>query len=88
MDCKNFEGSEEGRALYHGEHDNVMAFIQQATNAPINGAVGSCGFGTPPAIKKRKVQHLVIGEACNDLLYNECAQSQVRSGILCNCFLD
>ncbi|KAJ4842969.1 hypothetical protein Tsubulata_017438 [Turnera subulata] len=60
LDCKNFDGSEERRALFHGTHHG-MAYIQQAafTNAAISGAIGSSGFGNPPATKKRKNEELI-----------------------------
>lgn len=61
MDCKNFEGSEERQALFHGEHGNTMAYIQQAANAAITGAIGSSGFAIPPVSKKRKGQELFFG---------------------------
>nr|XP_008378097.2 protein tesmin/TSO1-like CXC 5 isoform X1 [Malus domestica] len=52
MDCKNFEGSEERRALYHEGH-NTAAYMQQA-NAAISGAIGTSGYGTPLVSRKRK----------------------------------
>ncbi|XP_050124041.1 protein tesmin/TSO1-like CXC 5 isoform X2 [Malus sylvestris] len=52
MDCKNFEGSEERRALYHEGH-NTVAYMQQA-NAAISGAIGTSGYGTPLVSRKRK----------------------------------
>lgn len=55
MDCKNFEGSEERRALFH-DNGNYMAYVQQAANAAISGAIGSSGYGTAVASKKRKQQ--------------------------------
>ena len=54
LDCKNFDGSEERQALFHGEHANNMAYLQQAGNAAITGAVGSSGFAPYPASKRRK----------------------------------
>ncbi|KAJ0263088.1 CRC domain-containing protein [Hirschfeldia incana] len=55
LDCKNFDGSEERQALFHGEHANHMAYhLQQAANAAITGAVGSSGFAPSPARKRRK----------------------------------
>ena len=57
----NFEGSEERQALFHGEHGNTMAYIQQAANAAITGAIGSSGFAIPPVSKKRKGQELFFG---------------------------
>ncbi|XP_043703258.1 protein tesmin/TSO1-like CXC 5 [Telopea speciosissima] len=67
MDCKNFEGSEERRALFHGDHGNAMAYIQQqAANAAITGAIGSSGYGSPPASKKRKNQEHYFGTTAKD----------------------
>ncbi|KAG6431761.1 hypothetical protein SASPL_109844 [Salvia splendens] len=66
MDCKNFEGSEERQALFHGDHVNNIAFIQQAANAAITGAIGSSGYGSPPLTKKRKGQDLYFGAAVKD----------------------
>ncbi|POO00908.1 Lin-54-like protein [Trema orientale] len=61
MDCKNFEGSEERQALFHGDHGSNMAYIQQAANAAITGAIGSSGYASPPVSKKRKGQELFFG---------------------------
>ncbi|GAB4837249.1 hypothetical protein Ancab_002152 [Ancistrocladus abbreviatus] len=61
MDCKNFEGSEERKALFHGNHCNAMIYIQQAANAAINGAIGPSGYLMPQTSKKRKNQDLLVG---------------------------
>ncbi|KAL4296339.1 hypothetical protein GQ457_12G023080 [Hibiscus cannabinus] len=66
MDCKNFEGSEERQALFHGDHANNMAYIQQAANAAITGAIGSSGFASIPVSKKRKGQELFFGSTAKD----------------------
>ncbi|KAE9613964.1 putative transcription factor Tesmin family [Lupinus albus] len=66
MDCKNFEGSEERQALFHGDQNNNMVFIQQAANAAITGAIGSSGFSSPPLSKKRKGQELYFGPTTKD----------------------
>lgn len=66
MDCKNFEGSEERQALFHGDQNNNMAYIQQAANAAITGAVGSSGYSSPPVSKKRKGQELFFGPTAKD----------------------
>ncbi|KAK4479154.1 hypothetical protein RD792_014665 [Penstemon davidsonii] len=66
MDCKNYEGSEERQALFHGDHANNMVFIQQAANAAITGAIGSSGYGSPPLSKKRKGQELFFGSTVKD----------------------
>ncbi|XP_012076723.1 protein tesmin/TSO1-like CXC 5 isoform X3 [Jatropha curcas] len=66
MDCKNFEGSEERQALFHGDHANNIAYIQQAANAAITGAIGSSGYASPPVSKKRKGQELLFGPTVKD----------------------
>ncbi|KAL0333893.1 UNVERIFIED_CONTAM: protein tesmin/TSO1-like CXC 5 [Sesamum angustifolium] len=66
MDCKNYEGSEERQALFHGDHANNMMYIQQAANAAITGAIGSSGYGSPPLNKKRKGQDLFFASAVKD----------------------
>jgi len=53
MDCKNFDGSEERRSLYQGDHKNSVN-MQQATNAAVNGAIGATGFSSPSTSRKRK----------------------------------
>ncbi|KAL5143024.1 Protein tesmin/TSO1-like CXC 5 [Glycine soja] len=66
MDCKNFEGSEERQALFHGDQNNNMAYIQQAANAAITGAIGSSGYSSPPVSKKRKGQELFFWPTTKD----------------------
>ncbi|KAF3597254.1 hypothetical protein DY000_02027517 [Brassica cretica] len=67
LDCKNFDGSEERLALFHGEHANNMAYLQQAANAAITGAVGSSGFAPYPAPKRRKGgQDISFNQASKD----------------------
>ncbi|GMI97736.1 hypothetical protein like AT4G29000 [Hibiscus trionum] len=66
MDCKNFEGSEERQALFHGDHAKNVAYIQQAANAAITGAIGSSGFASIPVSKKRKGQELFFGSTAED----------------------
>ncbi|KVI01262.1 CRC domain-containing protein, partial [Cynara cardunculus var. scolymus] len=60
MDCKNFEGSEERQALFHGDSANNIAYLQQAANAAITGAIGSSGYGSPPVSRKRKTNHVKV----------------------------
>ncbi|MQL89042.1 hypothetical protein Taro_021608 [Colocasia esculenta] len=74
LDCKNFEGSEERRALFHGDHGNNMSYIQQAANAAITGAVGSSGYGSSPASKKRKNQEPLFGAGLKDPSVHRLAQ--------------
>jgi hypothetical protein len=53
MDCKNFEASDERRALFQGDHKNPIN-MQQVTNAAVNGAIGATGFPSPSTSRKRK----------------------------------
>ncbi|XP_031110297.1 protein tesmin/TSO1-like CXC 5 isoform X1 [Ipomoea triloba] len=69
MDCKNFEGSEERQALFHGDHANHMAYLQQAANAAITGAIGASGYGSPPVNKKRKGQELFFGSTMKNPIH-------------------
>ncbi|KAL2321277.1 hypothetical protein Fmac_030246 [Flemingia macrophylla] len=80
MDCKNFEGSEERQALFHGDQ-NTMAYIQQAANAAITGAIGSSGYLLPPVSKKRKGQELFFWPTTKDPSVSKLAQqvNHVRS---------
>lgn len=66
IDCKNFEGSEERQALFHGDQGNNMAYMQQLANAAITGAIGSSGYASPPLSKKRKGQDLFFASAAKD----------------------
>uniref|UniRef100_A0A7N0ZXM7 CRC domain-containing protein n=1 Tax=Kalanchoe fedtschenkoi TaxID=63787 RepID=A0A7N0ZXM7_KALFE len=66
IDCKNFEGSEERKAI-HGDQATNMAYIQQAANAAITGAVGLSGFISPPLTKRRKGPDIFFGSSSNDL---------------------
>ncbi|XP_057505977.1 protein tesmin/TSO1-like CXC 5 [Actinidia eriantha] len=81
MDCKNFEGSEERQALFHGDHTNSVAYIQQAANAAITGAIGSSGYGSPPLSKKRKGQELFFGPTAKDPSIHRLAQYQQANHI-------
>lgn len=76
MDCKNFEGSEERQALFHGDHGNNMTHIQQAANAAITGAIGSSGYASPPVSKKRKSQELFFGPPAKDTTVHRVGQIQ------------
>ncbi|CAH9131313.1 unnamed protein product [Cuscuta epithymum] len=70
MDCKNFEGSEERQALFHGDHSNTISYLQQAANAAITGAVGASGYGSPPVSKKRKGQELFFATTMNNPVHS------------------
>ncbi|GMJ15894.1 hypothetical protein like AT4G29000 [Hibiscus trionum] len=75
LDCKNFDGSEERRALVHGDHKSI-AYVQQAANAAIIGAVGSSGFGIPLASKKRKSEERLFGLTVKDQSVQKIVQQQ------------
>ncbi|RAL51079.1 unnamed protein product [Cuscuta campestris] len=62
MHCKNLEGSEERKALFRGDNPNTLAYLQQAANAVITGAIGTSGFGSLPVTKRRKVQDIFNGQ--------------------------
>ncbi|XP_074280942.1 protein tesmin/TSO1-like CXC 5 [Silene latifolia] len=66
IDCKNFEGSEERQALFHGDPANNLTYEQQAANAAITGAIGSSGFISTPNSRKRKGQELFFGPSSKD----------------------
>ncbi|XP_019458056.1 PREDICTED: protein tesmin/TSO1-like CXC 6 isoform X2 [Lupinus angustifolius] len=67
IDCKNFEGSEERQALFHGNQNKNMAHIKQAANAAITGAIGSSGYSSPPvSTSKRKGQGPFVGPTTKD----------------------
>jgi hypothetical protein len=53
MDCKNFEGSEELRAIIQGDNSCDRNNIQQAANVALNGAIGSSGYRFSPVRRKR-----------------------------------
>ncbi|XP_055802380.1 protein tesmin/TSO1-like CXC 5 [Solanum dulcamara] len=85
MDCKNFEGSEERQALFHGDHASNIAFLQQAANAAITGAIGSSGYGSPPVNKKRKGQELFFGSTIKDPVHRHGQLQQgnhIKSSVL------
>lgn len=84
IDCKNFEGSEERQALFHGDQGNNMAYIQQAANAAITGAIGSSGYASPPISKKRKGQELFYSSAAKDPSIHRIGQfQQVNLMLVC-----
>ncbi|KAG8055337.1 hypothetical protein GUJ93_ZPchr0001g31204 [Zizania palustris] len=53
MDCKNFDGNEERKALFQGDHKNAI-HMQQAANAAVNGAIGAAAFSSPSTSRRRK----------------------------------
>ncbi|OIW08910.1 hypothetical protein TanjilG_05886 [Lupinus angustifolius] len=68
IDCKNFEGSEERQALFHGDQNKNMAYIQQSANAAaITEAIGPSGYSSPPgSVKKRRRQGPFVGPTTKD----------------------
>ncbi|XP_008793061.1 protein tesmin/TSO1-like CXC 5 isoform X2 [Phoenix dactylifera] len=75
MDCKNYEGSEERRALFRGDHGNAL-YMQQAANAALNGAIGPSGFLSPSASRKRKNQELLFSTSAKDQPIHRLGQFQ------------
>ncbi|CAL9049561.1 unnamed protein product [Musa banksii] len=71
MDCKNFDGSEERKALFHSNHGSTL-YMQQA-NAAIKGAIGPSGFISPSS-KRRRHQSLVVGNSLKDRSIHRLAQ--------------
>ncbi|KAG0599310.1 hypothetical protein M758_12G142100 [Ceratodon purpureus] len=59
VDCKNFEGSEERRALFQGDHNMSVTFLQ-----PLGGSgviQNAPGYLSPsPLLKKRRTHELVF----------------------------
>ncbi|XP_062179100.1 protein tesmin/TSO1-like CXC 7 isoform X2 [Phragmites australis] len=53
MDCKNFDGSEELRAIIQGDSSCDRNTMQQAANVALNGAIGSSGYRFSPVRRKR-----------------------------------
>ncbi|KAL2346915.1 hypothetical protein Fmac_000915 [Flemingia macrophylla] len=74
MDCKNFEGSDERRAILQREYNIVR--IKQAANAVNTGVVGSSGYGTHITPKKRKFQEMFPGKSAMNQTANMIAQHQ------------
>ncbi|XP_068648433.1 protein tesmin/TSO1-like CXC 5 [Aristolochia californica] len=73
QDCKNFEGSEERRALFNPDHGHAI-YVHQAANAAISGAIGTSGYASPPASKRRKNQDILFGTAVKDPSLHRLAQ--------------
>nr|AWW04542.1 cysteine-rich polycomb-like protein [Hevea brasiliensis] len=77
MDCKNSEGSEERKSLFHGNH-NSIGCIQQTENADVTGAIGSSGYCTPIASKKRKSKE-ILGSVTKDQSAKYQQESHVKN---------
>ncbi|KAI4337483.1 hypothetical protein L6164_015894 [Bauhinia variegata] len=77
-DCKNFEGNEERRALFHEEYN--ATHLKQASNDTIAAAFGSFGYETHITPKRRKIQEIFSGKAAKDQTINLTAQSQQENG--------
>ncbi|XP_057861423.2 protein tesmin/TSO1-like CXC 5 isoform X1 [Cryptomeria japonica] len=81
LDCKNYEGSEERRALFHGENNTSLNYAQLAANAAISGPVGSVGYASPSPNKKRKTQELVFGQAPKEHVPHRMTQGLQQANI-------
>ncbi|KAL5698465.1 hypothetical protein ACHQM5_029497 [Ranunculus cassubicifolius] len=79
IDCKNYEGSEERRVIFQGDHNNSLYMQQAAANAAITGAVGTSGYGTPPTggpFKRQKHHDHFFGATAPDLSLPRLGQHQ------------
>ncbi|XP_068483977.1 protein tesmin/TSO1-like CXC 5 [Phaseolus vulgaris] len=72
MDCKNFEGSTERRAIFHREYNQVH--IKQGTSDAVTEVVGSSGYRNHITPKRRKIQEMFSGKATVDQTVNTTAQ--------------
>jgi len=72
MDCKNFEGSTERRAIFHREYNEVH--IKQGTSDAVTEVVGSSGYRNHITPKRRKIQEMFSGKATVDQTVNTTAQ--------------
>lgn len=61
QDCKNFEGSEERKALVQMKNASDRNHIQEAANFALNGATGSLGYKNSP-VRRKKYQENSLGE--------------------------
>uniref|UniRef100_A0A0D9YQC4 CRC domain-containing protein n=1 Tax=Oryza glumipatula TaxID=40148 RepID=A0A0D9YQC4_9ORYZ len=61
QDCKNFEGSEERKALVQMKNASDRNHIQEAANFALNGATGSLGYKSSP-VRRKKYQENSLGE--------------------------
>ncbi|XP_021907759.1 protein tesmin/TSO1-like CXC 5 [Carica papaya] len=82
LECKNFEGSEERRGVLHG-NPNTIAYVQQAANAAITGAIGLSGYVASTATKKRKIEELLFSLAAKEPSIQMAAKCQ-QENPLCN----
>jgi len=72
MDCKNFEGSTERRAILHREYN--LVHIKQGTNAAVTEVIGSPGHINLVTPKRRKIQEMFSGKSTADQTVNTTAQ--------------
>ncbi|CAO2841915.1 unnamed protein product [Amaranthus hypochondriacus] len=81
IDCKNFDGSEERQALFHGDHANNLTYVQQATNTALTGAIGSSGFSPAPISRKRKGQELLLAPTSKDTSLSRVEKFQLANNV-------
>ncbi|XP_017409175.1 protein tesmin/TSO1-like CXC 5 isoform X1 [Vigna angularis] len=72
MDCKNFEGSTERRAIFHREYS--LVHIKQGTNAAVTEVVGSSGYRKYITPKRRKIHESFSGKSAADQTVNTTGQ--------------
>ncbi|KAL6888116.1 hypothetical protein ACP4OV_009142 [Aristida adscensionis] len=60
VECKNFEGSEERKALTQGENASDRNHTQQGVNIALNSTIGSSGYNYSPVRRKRSHEDAVV----------------------------
>lgn len=84
MDCKNFEGSEELKAIIEGENASDRNNIQQAANGTLNGATGSSGCKYSPVRRKRHPDDPFGPEVANHMDVSQVSSSTGLEGGICH----
>ncbi|XP_062223540.1 protein tesmin/TSO1-like CXC 5 [Phragmites australis] len=78
MDCKNFEGSEERKALIQGDYVSDRNHIQQAASIALNGTIGSSGYNCSPVRRKRSHEDALGGTIKREGSLSEAQFQQVN----------
>lgn len=81
IDCKNYENSEERRALYQSDITGSLNYPQPVPNAPITGTTGPVGYSSPSPSKKRKTQEVLFSQASKEHASRQTSQSLQGSAL-------
>lgn len=60
IDCKNYENSEERKALYQSDITGSLNYPQPVSNASMSGTTAPVGYSSPSPSKKRKTQEVLF----------------------------